>query len=337
MTLRLLRHAARLALGLFVSLTAAIALGCSGRDDQPTSTPPAPTATPLPVPTATPEPLVELAGPEEPLALVPDDLRTPLVPSLVIFNVAVGAQILPESERFFDTWLEMTPPLTVSTDGLLRLFERDMGRWMRVDLGATVQQDVSSPDGTRAAVTVDGRTYLIDLAGKRTQQEITTNARPLLFSPDGSKLLLLAPEQDGVGPFIVMPFDNPAAAVRLPLGQSPNEIAQHSPVWLDNDRVLLVSQHANLLQVFDVSGAVPRIELERRIESDQVAVSPDGRRLAVQEGPPTQAIQIYALAPFDKIGTWRDASLGSQLDVSSGVWNADGSKLLGTLGTCTDN
>ena len=335
---------------------AVLALSCGGDDDaDPTATPIAPESTsaqwpaasitvdsgaasPTVVATATPEVLVEVAGPPEPLALAPDVAQAALVPELYVYNVELGAEVLRESETYFQAWLDVTPPFTYGEGQNVRLFDATSREWLRLDLSERVAQNVASDDGGRVIVTADGRTYLLDLVGK-TQQLISAPGRPMVFSPDGSKLVFLAREQKGLSPFIVMPIADPEAAARLPLGASPNEIAQHSPLWLDDERLMLVSQKANLLQVFDVSRAVPQIVLEETIESDQVALSPDGRRLAVQEGSPVQApnaVVVYELEPFGEVARFENASLGGQLAVPRSVWSADGARLLTSADTCLE-
>ena len=312
----------------------------ASRAPQPTTTvAPEVTATsPTVVPAATPEVLVEVVGPLEPLALAPIEPRSPLVPELVVYDVERGAEILLESEAHFQAWLEVSPPLTYFDEDSVRLFDQDIRQWLRLDLGEQVTQNVVSGDGTKVAVTVDGRTYLLDLAGKRTQQQISTRARPVMFSPGGTKLLLRMPEQAGLSPFVVLTVDDATSAVRLPLGASPNEIAQHTPQWLDEDHVMLVSQKSNLLQVYDVSTATPQIVLEETVESDQIVASPDGRLVAVAARDGDQdLVVVYQLSPFTEVARVDDATLGQYLEVDRGVWSADGSRLLTRQVACTED
>jgi len=240
------------------------------------------TTTPAaPASTATPEVLVQAVGAVEPLALVQDGSLSASLPDAVVYEIERRAEILPETEIYARAWLEVSGPLVYTEEGTLARFDPTARRWVRLDLGEGITQYVASPDGSRAAVSVGGRTHLLEFEGKGSQQEISTRGRPVVFSPAETKLLLLMPEQEGLSPFVVAPVDNPAAAVRLPLGASPNAVAQHSPQWLNDDRLLLVSQKTNLLQVFDVSTPAPRIVLEETIPSEQAALSPDGSRLAV--------------------------------------------------------
>jgi WD40 repeat protein len=306
-----------------------------------TATPPAEPAStqPAATPTATPEMLVSSVGPVEPLSLVPAGPGSALLPELYVYDVDRGAEILQESETYFETWREVLPALIYGDDQSLRLFDASSRQWLQLDLGADTSAYVASDDGTRAAVTVDGKTYLLDLAGKRTQEEIAIQGRPRAFSPDGTRLVWTMPEQPGQSPFVVMPVSDPEAAVRLPLGASPNEIAQGSPQWLDEDRLIVVSQNVNLLQVYDVSGATPQIILEEPIESDQVALSPDGRRLAVQEMGPTPALNavvVYDLDPFARVARLENASLGGQLAVPREVWSTDDARLLVLADMCEE-
>jgi hypothetical protein len=277
-------------------------------------------------------------GPLEPLALVPDTSRAPLMPALVVYDVDRQAEILTESEAFFQAWLAAMPPFTYADGERVRLFDQQSREWLRLDLGDHVQQLVSSEDGSKVALTVDGRTYLVDLAGKRIQQEISTLGRPELFSPNGERLVLRMPEQEGVGPYVVLPLDDPAAASRLPLVGEQNENSQHSPQWLDNDRLMLVSQNSYLLQVYDVSGAMPQIVLEEAVESDQVVLSPDGSRIAVGEHNPggTGSVVVYEMEPFGQIARFDNATLGQHLAVPRAVWSSDGSKLLTPADECLE-
>ncbi|HEX5142167.1 MAG TPA: hypothetical protein VFX19_14600 [Dehalococcoidia bacterium] len=294
------------------------------------------------VPEATTEPTTPAATatatvvPSSPIALKPvlvEEIRQP-----ILFDthgpgpVTMGGVPMPAWPFF------QAHPFWRTTTWDLALYDARTQQWQQLDLGEMPGEPVVSADGARAAVTARGRLTLLDL-GSLTSRPLDVAGDAVSWSPDGRRLAVrLRNVNEGESPFVIVtPEAGPSSVQRLPLG-STRSIAQFGLTWLDNDSVLLISQKSNLVQVYDVSGQTPAITLEQAVESDQIGVSPDGRRVAVGITHPDRsfAVALYDIRPFKQIDIIEGASLGNQLAVPRWVWNSDASRLLVVRDMCEE-
>ena len=355
----------RIVSAAFLLLSMVFAVACSGddEDDDPTTTPavqateastppPGATSTPgttadgptatavatnSPAPAATPVPIVDSVGPVEPLGLLATT-RDPLEPELFVYNVAVGSFVFQESPAYYQAWYEVNSLITTYDDGKVRFLDIAAGGFRQLDLNGKATANVVSDDGAMYAISTTASTlYLLELPGKLTQRKVATRATPVSFSPDGTYLLVRRPDETGLLRYAVMPVADPAATALVPPGESPNAIGLHTPQWLDNDHLMLLSEKTNLLQVYDVSASTPQVVIEETSESDQVIASPAGDRVAVATGAgPQSSVVIYQLSPFSEVARIENATLGQYLEIDPGVWSPDGEGLLTRQAPCTD-
>lgn len=288
------------------------------------------------------------ATPEQPTArLIPDPLPVkPIIfeplpqdsaPRLpIIYDTLSGTSLDPGTVAYRAAWSAIDPrPAAHFGEGRIAVYDHANSQWRALKDFDRPNLGPASNDGSKLAVSVPGRLIILDFASS-TLQEYPIEARPVAWSPDDRRLAVTVRSSDPLqSPHIVFPIASPASALRLPLGKSPNSIAQNPPVWLSSTRILMVSQNVHLLQIVDIAGGFPRLILEESVPSDQVALSPDKAMLAVQDSTAAPGrVKIYRLDPFARLKTLDDASLGYQLLVPSEIWSRDNSKLLAHSGPC---
>jgi hypothetical protein len=223
--------------------------------------------------------------------------------------------------------------------------------WSAFDLGAATDRERIAPDGSRAAVQLrrDGPIVLVDLEAM-TYRTLPLNALPRDFSPDTRRLVLGLPEDySGAGPdsrWLVVDFDDPRRAWRLPAGKAGGPGEQSPPIWLSNTVLLSRTQNNTVLQLFDISGPVAKLTLEEPVPSDQIVLSSDHSTVGVQEridkgsGRPgfdayEYNVKVYSLSPFKLIATLPGAALGYQLDQPSRP--PDDARFLAILDICVED
>ena len=316
-----------------------VAIACRSESENADVTPrPIASVSASATPAQSMERLIPDPGPAKPITFepLPED-STP--PSPVIYDTLTGTPLEPSTAAYRAAWLAVDPrPAAHFGQGRIALYDHADGQWWALKDFDRPNLGPASSDRSRLAISVPGRLVLLDLAAG-TWQEYQIEARPVAWSPDDRRLAVTIRSQDPLhSPHIVFPVASPVSAVRLPLGKSPNSIAQSPPVWLSNTRLLMVSQNVDLLQVIDIAGTSPRLVLEESIPSDQVALSPDKTLLAVRESLPAPGrVPIYRLEPFSLLRTLEGASLGYQLAVPSEIWARDNSQLLAHTGACGDS
>jgi DNA-binding CsgD family transcriptional regulator len=282
--------------------------------------------------------LIPDARPARPIVLEPVPPDSPLR-SPIIYDTQAQATLEPGTADYRRGWSAIDPyPAVGLQEGRIAVFDHGNGQWWAVkDIDRAGLISVSN-SGSRLAVSARGYLTVLDFAAG-TWLEYPVDARPVAWSPDDQRLVVSMRSIDPMqSPYIIFTIGSPAAALRLPLGKSPNSLGQNPPVWLSNTRLLVVSQKINLLQIVDVGAASPRLVLEEAVPSDQVALSRDKSLLAVQEQPQSSGgVALYQLEPFSHMRTLDGASLGYQLQVPSEIWSGDSDQLLAQLGPCGDS
>jgi DNA-binding CsgD family transcriptional regulator len=282
--------------------------------------------------------LIPDARPARPIVLEPVPPDSPLR-SPIIYDTQAQATLEPGTAAYRRGWSAIDPfPAVAIREGRIAVFDHGNGQWWAVkDIDRATIGPLSN-GGSRLAVLARGYLTVLDFAAS-TWQEYPVDARPVAWSPDDQRLVVTVRSSDPMqSPHIVFPIANPAAAARLPLGKSPNSLAQNLPVWINNTHLLMVSQKVRLLQIVDVGAAPLRLVLEEAVPTNQVALSRDRSLLAVQERSlPSGGVAIYRLEPFSLLGTLDGASLGYQLEVPSEIWSGDSGQLLAQQGPCGDS
>lgn len=324
---------------LLLACLCVLLVACSG-DDKPSS-PLAGTETPEPAVT----PVIPAVSAPQPFSLTPatPTFLIPTRPYILDVNAGPlvdGSPAYAAALRSVSTWkierLDLQDP-----NSQIGLYNPATDSWQAFDIPGPSAFEAVTPDGTRGALQLpDGKFILIDLTAK-TYRRLPFGALSPSFSPDGSRLLITlwdenTPENESSK--VVMDFANPSRAFRLPLGKAQGRRDQGA-LWLTNTTILAITQRdPAMLQLIDVSGPAPRIVAEHPIPSTQLAVSPDGKRIAFQLGDDLKnlSVEIYTLDPSQHVTTLAGASFGQYYFVPSDVWSRDGTRILATLDLCED-
>jgi Tol biopolymer transport system component len=196
-----------------------------------------------------------------------------------------------------------------------------------------------SPDGTRVVYigpNVDGPSdglYIMDLASGNTTRlpGTTTGDINPLWSPDGSTIAFTRGPSSGLisapGPYNVVVVNEDGSNLR-PLTDGTD--ANYAMTWMpDGNRLLymVVSRDGSSLQIIDMqTGEVSSLP---GIDARSVAVSPDGKRLVLEE---TLPLEKYGVFVSDLDGSNRKLLAdGDPYIVTVPAWSPDGNWIIASV------